>query len=150
MTDQRRHVPSPADLAARRCGAPVVAAPAPACPALARDVELAAPPYERTRWESEVLQRHLHRIDTLVAFVLAHYAGPGGVLAEDGIQRTDRMKQLTGLSSDSTRLALKNLQKAGLLWRPPSSGRLSTEAARPVTLTVPARRERPPHPGEPQ
>ena len=150
MTDQRRHVPSPADLAARHCGAPLVAAATPARQAPAGDLAPAAPPYERTRWETEVLRRHLHHLDTLVAFVLSHYAGPGGVLAEDGIQRTDHMKKLTGLSPDSTRLALKNLQKAGLLWRPPSSGRPSTEAARPVPLPIPARRERPPHPGEPR
>lgn len=124
MTEQRQ-LPTPADLAA---AAPSV-------------------PYDRTRWESVVLTRRLHHIDTLVAFVLSHHAGPGGVLAEDGVQRTDRMRNLAGLSPDSTRLALKNLQKAGLLWRPASDG-TPTDVARPITLTVPVRRERPPHTGE--
>lgn len=138
MTDQRR-VPTPADLAAgaapQRMGAP------PAAAATRR------PAYDRTRWEAAVLERRLHYIDTLVALVLAHYAGPGGVLAKDGVQRTDRMRKVINLSPDSTRLALKNLQKAGLLSRPSSDGR-PTDVARPITLTVPVRRERPPHTGE--
>lgn len=103
--------------------------------------------YERIRWESAVLARQLHRNDKLVALVLAHYAGPGGLLPEDGVQRTDRMHAMTGLSPASTRQALKNLQKAGLLWRPSGEGRTPTEAARPITLTVPARRWTPRHTG---
>jgi hypothetical protein len=125
MTEQQRHLPTPPDRAA---AVPTV-------------------PYDRTRWESAVLARRLHHIDTLVAFVLSHHAGPGGVLAEDGIQRTDRMNSVAGLSPDSTRLALKNLQKAGLLTRPASDGK-PTAVARPVTLTVPARRWEPRHTGE--
>ena len=154
MTEQPRHVPTPGDLAARtttpRCGTPLVGAVSPTCvaPAPAAEAPPAAPPYERTRWEAEVLRRRLHHSDTLVALVLAHYAGPGGVLPQDGIQRTERLREVTRTSSEAVRVALRNLTKARLIERLPYSAGASPAAARAIVLTVPARRERPPHPGE--
>ena len=152
MTDQPRRPPTPLDLTAAvtrpRCGAPLTGA---ACQAPATDTvdtPPPGPPYERTRWEAAVLARRMHFQDTLVALVLSHYAGVGGFLAEDGAQRVDLLRGVTGLRGDSVRMALKNLQKAGLLWRPPGEAGTPTHRARPITLTVPVRRERPPHPGE--
>ncbi|WP_200302269.1 hypothetical protein [Streptomyces adelaidensis] len=159
MTEQNRHV-TPADLAAgaatRRCGAPLVAAAAPACLAPAAGVDDTPPAvaYDRTRWESEVLSggTYVPSAERLVALVLAHFAGVGGQLPEDGVQRSDRLMALTGLSREKAQMALKGLQRAGLLWRPPGEGqgRPKTHLARPITLTVPARREEPPHTGEPR
>lgn len=157
MTEQPRHVPTPADLVARtttpRCGTPLTGAATPTCVAPVPAAQVAeappaTPPYERMRWEAEVLRRRLHHSDTLVALVLAHYAGPGGVLPQDGIQRTERLREVTRTSSEAVRVALRNLTKARLIERLPYSAGASPAAARAIVLTVLARRERPPHPGE--
>lgn len=110
----------------------------------------AAPPvpYERTRWESAALAQHLHHRDIAVAMILSHYAGPGGILPEDGIQRTERMRQLTMISADSVRQSLRWLEVLGLLQRLPYSPGASRAVSRGIVLTVPVRRERPPHTGE--
>ncbi|MDX2667420.1 hypothetical protein [Streptomyces stelliscabiei] len=117
--------------------------PVPTPPAQAPPV-----PYERTRWESAVLARHLHHRTLAVALVLSHHAGPGGILAEDGVQRTDRMRELTLISHRHIRDALRYLEGRGLLERPPLGPETSPKVARAVVLTIPARRERPPHTGE--
>ena len=130
MIEQPRHTPTPGDLASL----PAAAAPP------------ARPPYERIRWEAEVLRRRLHHLDTLVALILAHHAGPGGVLPQDGVQRTERLRELTRSSSESIRVALRNLTKARLIERIPYSQGSSPASARAIVLTVPVRRERPPHP----
>ncbi|WP_086746084.1 hypothetical protein [Streptomyces scabiei] len=105
-------------------------------------------PYDRTRWESAVVAQRLHYRTLAVALLLSHHAGPGGILAEDGIQRTDRMRQLTLISHQNIREALRWLEVRGLLERPPLSPGTSPKVARAVVLTIPARRERPPHTGE--
>jgi hypothetical protein len=130
MTDTTRRTPTPTDVAARAAGVPPEGVV-----------------YERTRWEAAVLQRRLHHTDTLIALVLAHYAGPGGVLPQDGIQRTERLREVTRTSSEAVRVALRNLTKARLIERLPYSAGASPAAARAIVLTVPARRERPPHTG---
>lgn len=116
-----------------------------------RDVPAAeAPPYERTRWEAAVLAEHLHTRTLAVALILSHYAGPGGILAENGIQRTGNLRQLTLISPENIRQSLRSLQGLGLLTRLPLSSGATRGVARGIVLTVPARRERPPHPVEPQ
>lgn len=152
MTEQNRHLPTPGDLAAlagaRRPGTPLTATAAPARQAHVTGITPAGGvPYERTRWEAAVLARHLHHRDTLVALILAHYAGPGGLLPEDGVQRTERMRELTRIQAESIRLSLRNLEKARLLARLPLSPSGTSATARAVVLTIPARRERPPHTG---
>ncbi|MFI0528521.1 hypothetical protein ACH3XX_00555 [Streptomyces scabiei] len=107
-----------------------------------------APPYERTRWEAAVLAEQMHYREIAVALILAHHAGPGGILAENGIQRTERMRRLVKISPVSVRQALNSLQGRGLLRRLPPSPGATRAAARGIVLTVPVRRERPPHPGE--
>ncbi|MDX2539822.1 hypothetical protein PV437_42715 [Streptomyces scabiei] len=124
MTETRQPVPTPAAVAAL----PV--------------------PYERTRWESAVLAQHLHHSQVAVALVLSHYAGPGGILCEDGIQRSERIRQLMLISPESVRKALRDLECYGLLTRRPRSPGATRRASRAIALTIPARRERPPHTGE--
>ncbi|MDX2551352.1 hypothetical protein [Streptomyces stelliscabiei] len=124
MTEPRQPVPTPAAVAAL----PV--------------------PYERTRWEAAVLAQHLHHRTTAVALILSHYAGPGGILPEDGVQRTDRMRKLTRISHENVRETLRYLEVLGLLQRKPLASGTSPKMARAVVLTIPVRRERPPHPGE--
>ncbi|MFM9473979.1 hypothetical protein [Streptomyces scabiei] len=121
---------------------------APACTAPADDTAAAAAPYERNRWEAAVLARQLHYRTLAVALILSHHAGPGGILAQDGIQRTGRMRDLTMISSENIRQALRYLEVLGLLERLPLSAGAGRGAARGIVLTVPARRERPPHTGE--
>ncbi|QFR00742.1 hypothetical protein F9278_36315 [Streptomyces phaeolivaceus] len=133
MTEPRR-TPTPGDLAA-------------VTPAATLRV---GPPYERTRWEAAVLERRLHRLDVLVALVLAHYAGPGGILPEDGIQRTDRLRDVAPISPESIRAALRNLENRGLITRLPLNPGSTSEAARAIALTIPARRQRPPRAGRPR
>lgn len=132
MTDTRP-TPTPARPAARQ---------APAAVAVPAGV-----PYERTRWEAAVLARHLHHRDTLVALILAHYAGTGGLLPEDGIQSTTRMRELTRIQAESVRLSLRNLERARLLSRLPLSEGTPSSTARAVVLTIPARRREPRHTG---
>jgi hypothetical protein len=110
----------------------------------------AAVPYERTRWEAAVLAQHLHSRTLAVALILSHYAGPGGVLAENGIQRTGQLRQLTLISPENIRQSLRYLEVLGLLTRRPLSPGAGRGTARAIELTVPVRRERPPHPGEPR
>ncbi|WP_060879978.1 hypothetical protein [Streptomyces scabiei] len=107
-----------------------------------------APPYERTRWEAAVLAEQMHYREIAVALILAHHAGPGGILAENGIQRTERMRKLVKIAPVSVRQALNSLQGRGLLQRLPHSPGATRAAARGIALTVPVRRERPPHPEE--
>lgn len=126
MTEPRQHVPAPADHAA-----------APPTPV----------PYERTRWEAAVLARQLHHRETVVALILSHHAGPGGILPEDGVQRSERMRMLTRIGSGSIRESLSALERHGLISRLPYSPGASRRVARAIVLTVPARRERPPHTG---
>lgn len=140
MTDTRP-TPTPADQAARQSThPPVQARTAPASAGVPAGV-----PYERIRWEAAVLARHLHHRDTLVALILAHYAGPGGLLPEDGIQRTTRMRELTRIQAESVRLSLRNLERARLLSRLPLSEGAPSSTARAVVLTIPARRREPRH-----
>jgi hypothetical protein len=110
----------------------------------------AAPPvpYERTRWEAAVLARQLHHRETVVALILSHYAGTGGILPEDGIQRSERIRNLTRIGSQSVRESLSALERQGLLSRLPYSAGASRRGARAIVLTIPVRRERPPHPGD--
>ncbi|MEV4858950.1 hypothetical protein [Streptomyces ossamyceticus] len=116
-----------------------------------RDVPAAeAPPYERTRWEAAVLAQRLPYREIAIALILSHHAGPGGILAENGIQRTNNLCQLARISPDNVRRSLRYLEGLGLLTRLPLSASARRNASRGIVLTVPARRERPPHPVEPQ
>lgn len=117
-------------------------------PATDTEPAAAAAPYERTRWESAVLAQRLHYREIAVALILSHHAGPGGILPENGIQRTDRLRRLALMSPVSIRHSLRSLQDAGLLAREPRTPGTTRGVARGIVLTVPARRERPPHPGE--
>ncbi|MEH0564678.1 hypothetical protein QBA57_39795 [Streptomyces scabiei] len=105
-------------------------------------------PYERTRWEAAVLSRRLEPRTLAVALILSHHAGPGGIVAENGVQRTDRMRKLTFISHQNVRETLRWLEAQGLLERPPLGPGMSPKVARAVVLTIPVRRERPPHTGE--
>ncbi|MEH0657565.1 hypothetical protein QA860_07415 [Streptomyces stelliscabiei] len=110
----------------------------------------AAPPapYERTRWESAVFARQLHHRETVVALILSHYAGPGGILPQDGIQRSERMRATTRIGSEAIRQALSALERHGLIFRQPYTPEVSRRVSRAIVLTIPVRRERPPHTGD--
>lgn len=118
--------------------APKLAAAAIRVVAAATPVAASSAPYDRTRWEQAVLGGNLHHVDRLVAFVLAHYAGPAGLLPQNGVQGAEQMARLTGLSSRSARQAVSNLAKRGLLVRPPlAEDHATTHTIRPITLTLP-------------
>ncbi|MFF7521226.1 hypothetical protein [Streptomyces pseudovenezuelae] len=106
----------------------------------------ARPLFDRKAWEEAVMCSGLHHTARLTAFALAHHAVDGCLPADD-VQYTPRMAERTGLTSARARQCLRDLQKAGLIRRPPSgSWTASRDQARPITLTippVPARREPP-------
>jgi DNA-binding HxlR family transcriptional regulator len=106
--------------------------------------------YDRARWERAVLDVPSHQSDKLVALVLAHFAGPGGLLPAGGIQHTPRLVPLTGLSSRTLRQAMRNLERDGLIWRPRIEKGTQDHTARPITLTMPPAHTRtePPHTGQ--
>lgn len=138
-----RPVPTPGDLTiAHRQAVPASPAPAP---------EPAAP-YERHRWEEAVMSGDLYRDARLVALVLAHHAGEAGFLPEDGIQYLGRLTRLTGVTSRLVKLALRDLQRRGYMWRPPVAPGEQTQVARSITLTLPPlpARTEPPHTGGPR
>ncbi|MFJ9895268.1 hypothetical protein ACIQPR_18325 [Streptomyces sp. NPDC091280] len=138
----RRSVPTPGDLMTARC--PAAADPAP--PADPRPVA----PYDRHRWEEAVMSGDLYRDARLLALVLAHHAGESGVLPEDGIQYLRPLSRLTDVTPRLVKLALRDLQRGGYMWRPPLAPGAQTQIARPITLTLPpvAARTEPPHTGE--
>lgn len=132
-----------------RCGAPLTAAAASACQA----VPAAAawpPPYSRTDWEAAVIAGHLPHTARLLAFVLAHLAGPAGRLPSGGGHQPDYLARMTRLPRRQTQLSLNTLERAGYITRPDirTWGR---DKLRPITLTIPAEAEavrtEPPHPG---
>jgi hypothetical protein len=126
MTETRQPVPTP----------PTAAQAAPPVP------------YERTRWEAAVLARQLHHRETVVALILSHHAGPGGILPQDGIQRSERMRATTRIGSEAIRQSLSTLERHGLISREPYTPEVSRRVSRAIVLTIPARPERPPHTGE--
>jgi hypothetical protein len=92
----------------------------------------------------------LHFTTRLVALALAHHAHDGQLPA-DGIQHSARMSALTGLTASRVRQCLRDLEKARLVSRPPSTTWPSPDTPRPITLTLPAAagaRSEPPHTGE--
>lgn len=149
MTD--RHAPTPAGLAARaagRRGTPLAATAAPARQAPAAGTFQAGAPYDRTRWERAVMSSGLHPFTRLTGLTLAHYA-PGGVLGEAGIQNPGGLTGRTGMAQRRVRQCLRDLEKAGLITRPPIDGWQRRDVPRPITLTIPAAATRgePPHSG---
>lgn len=109
-----------------------------------------APPYDRRAWESAVqADRGLFYAPRLVAFVLAHHAGEDGYLPAGAIQHLASLADLTGLTTRTVKLSLRDLDRAGLLHRPSSPAGQQTHVARPITLTLPETAERvPPSTGE--
>lgn len=96
-----------------------------------------APAFDRERWVTAVLSGSLYPLPRLTALVLARYA-PGGHLATGGVQHTPRLRKLTGMSSDALRHALRELELAGLISRPPADTWTRKATARPITLTLPS------------
>lgn len=137
---ETRPVPTPAALAARRPRRPETGRPAD------------APPYDRHAWESAVLaDATLFYAPRLVAFVLAYHAGADGHLPAGGIQHRGELARLTKLPQKSVKLSLRDLDRAGLLRRPPAPPGQQSHVARPITLTVPSTAERvPPSTGGPR
>ena len=133
---ETRPVPTPAALAATR--RPPAVRPAD------------APPYDRRAWEKAVqADTTLFYAPRLLAFVLAHHAGADGHLPAGGIQHLGELARLTRLPQRSVKLSLRDLDRAGLLRRPPAPPGQQTHVARPITLTVPEAAERvPPCTGE--
>lgn len=111
-----------------------------------------APPYDRHAWESAVqADGSLFYAPRLVAFVLAHHAGEDGFLPAGGIQHYASLAQATGLVQRTVKLSIRDLDRAGLLKRPPMPDGRQTHVARPITLVVPETAERvPPSTGEPR
>lgn len=137
---ETRPVPTPAVLAATH--RPPASRPAD------------APPYDRRLWESAVqADTSLFHAPRLLALVLAHHAGTDGYLPAGGIQHIGELARLTGLPQKSVKLSLRDLDRAGMLQRPPAAPGQQTHVARPITLTLPAAAvtERvPPSTGEPR
>lgn len=123
--------------------------------ALARPtpLDLARDPaaYDRGRWEAAVLSRGLDRYARLLALVLAHRAGPGGVLPAGGTHGAERLAALAGVSGRLVRISLTELETGGFLTRPDIHTWHPTRMLRPITLTMPsaAVRQEPPHPDGP-
>lgn len=132
---QRMSVPLPAPPAggphrAVPTSAAIAAVPAPAHPST----------YDRHEWESALQASDLYQQVRLVGLVLAHHAGPVGYLPEAGIQSLPRLSRLAALPRREAKLGLRDLERAGFIWREPvPPGRL-TQLARPLTLTMPPAR----------
>lgn len=107
----------------------------------APEAEVRRTPYDRHRWEAEVMASDLGVPSRLVAFVLAHYSGPGGYLREDGIQNSSRLSLRASLTYHSVKDALRTLEREQFIWRP-SVAQAHTRKARPITLTMPPARAR--------
>ncbi|WP_432193786.1 hypothetical protein [Streptomyces sp. bgisy027] len=148
-----RSVPTPADLAAGRCGAPLTAAPTPTCQApAARTQTTAAPRYDRRAWEAAVqTDTGLYYAPRLVAFVLAHHAGTDGYLPAGGIQHLSSLAEKTRLTQRSVKLSLRDLERTGLIRRVATPQGQQTHVARAITLTIPSApgaRQEPPSTGD--
>ncbi|TQE35454.1 hypothetical protein [Streptomyces ipomoeae] len=105
--------------------------------------------FDRARWEQAVMSSGLHPFARLTGLTLAHYA-PGGMLGEAGIQNPGGLTGRTGMPQQRVRQCLRDLERAGLISRPPMECWQRRDVPRPITLTLPAAttRTEPPHSGE--
>jgi hypothetical protein len=105
--------------------------------------------FDRTRWEQALMSSGLHPFVRLTGLTIAHYA-PGGVLGAGGIQNPGGLTGRTGMPQQRVRQCLRDLEKAGLISRPPIQDWEQRGVPRPITLTMPPANPRtePPHSGE--
>lgn len=150
MVDTRRAL-TPRDVATGRRSTPFTLAPALTRQAPAEPRRpAAAGPYDRHAWEMAVQASGMRFTARLVALTLATHAR-GGMLPAGGIQSGGRLRELTGLNKERVQQCLRDLQKAGFIYRPPSPSGHNTHRARPLVLTLPSaavRRQEPPSTGE--
>ncbi|MDX3033023.1 hypothetical protein [Streptomyces scabiei] len=104
--------------------------------------------YDRAAWERAVMASGMHTSARLIALILAHHAGDRGVIPAGGPQDARLLAKDSGIEGKFVRISLTRLERSHFLTRPPIETWDETKGVRPVVLTIPARRERPPHPGE--
>ena len=108
--------------------------------------------YDRDRWQAAVLNGGLHSNARLVALVLAHLAGPSGILPAGGAHSVGRLARQAQLAEQLVRISLNVLEAEGYFSRPDIHTWRPQDLLRPITLTLPspsraAVRQEPPHPG---
>lgn len=127
------------------------AVPALAVPAVATQPTVAdTPAWDRRSWEVAVLSTGLHGHPKLIGLLLARRADERGHLPIGGSHTTTSLAREASLTRKWVRMALLQLELAGLLRRPPSAT-WQDERTRPIDLIVPraaAARAEPPHTGE--
>lgn len=95
-------------------------------------------PFDRAAWESTLLASDLRRDLRLVGLILAHHADATGRLPVDGPQRLESLCALAHINGDRIRVILRELEASGYLRRPNLHTWRNRDAARPITLTLPA------------
>lgn len=95
------------------------------------------PPFDRERWEDDVLSSELPANARLVALTLARYADASGHLPAHGPQTAHRLGARTNLSAKQARVSLYQLEHAGFIRRPSLNTWQPQQLARPVNLVRP-------------